>query len=103
MKRPLRRRPPSCCLGCSCSDCSPFVKHPLDVCTRTGLQTGSVETPRKNRKPKVQVALRPGLARVFRRIAKLEKRQLSEVFEEMLEAWRKLTGKHNDLSHEEDV
>lgn len=44
----------------------------------------------KGRKPKVQVALRPKLAETFRWIAKKERRELSDIFKEMLELWIKV-------------
>jgi len=43
--------------------------------------------PTPGRKPKVQIALRPALAKCFRAIAKLERRELSDVFKELLAAW----------------
>lgn len=39
------------------------------------------------RKPKVQVALRPKLAKAFRYVAKKERRQLSDLFAEMFSLW----------------
>jgi hypothetical protein len=44
----------------------------------------------EGRKPKLQVALRPSLAKAFRYIAKKERRELSDIFKEMLELWIKV-------------
>lgn len=40
-----------------------------------------------NRAPKVQVAIRPELARAFRLVARLERRQLSDIFHDMFVGW----------------
>lgn len=48
--------------------------------------------PEKGRKPKVQIALRPRLAKVFRYIARTERRELSDLFREMLAHWLKTKG-----------
>ena len=48
--------------------------------------------PEKGRKPKVQINLRPRLAKVFRYIARSERRELSDLFHEMLAHWLKTKG-----------
>ncbi len=50
-------------------------------------EVGETEAPKAGRKPKVQIALRPSLAQAIRHISRKERRQLSDVFQEMLELW----------------
>lgn len=63
-----------------------------------------VDAP-QGRKPKVQVALRPKLAKAFRLIARTERRELSDIFKEMLELWIKVRHPHKyskvDIDDEE--
>jgi len=54
------------------------------------------------RQPKKQVALRPSLAIALRRIAKKERRQLSDIFQDMLMFWlkRRRKGQYEDIEEE---
>lgn len=53
----------------------------------------------------MQVALRPKLAKAFRLIARMERRELSDIFKEMLAMWIRVHHPHKyskvDLDDEE--
>ena len=59
---------------------------------------GALKTP-SGRQPKKQIALRPKLAQAFRHVAKLERRQLSDLFAEMFDLWlsRKRSDKYDEV------
>lgn len=63
-----------------------------------GFVQDDLEHP-KGRQPKVQVALRPKLASALRYIAKKERRQLSDLFREMLVLWLRVRrpSKYSEL------
>jgi len=61
------------------------------------------DTP-TGRQPKKQIALRPSLALAFRHIAKKERRQLSDLFQEMFSLWlqRKRRGKYPEVQLDDE-
>jgi len=59
--------------------------------------------PPSGRKPKVQVNLRPNLAKILRYLAKKERRELSDLSKEMLALWlKKHKDQHPEIELEDD-